>query len=595
MTSRDSESPLHTLANSPSGFTTRPVIMGTHGMVTSGHYLASRIGLSILEGGGNAVDAAVAMGFALSVLEPHLYGIGGEVPVLIYLAAERRVVSLSGQGPAPRAATIEWFRGRGIDMIPGNGLLAATVPAAVDTWIFALSRFGTMALSQVLAEVIELAEKGFPMYHGLQWSIMKSADRFRAEWPTTAEVFLPGDKVPEIGERLMQAGLARTLKRLVEAEHRALKQGREEALQAARDEFYRGNTAESIVRFTRENKFPDASGRSNSGLLDRDDLMNYSARVEAPVSITYRGYDVYKCGPWTQGPVFLQQLNLLEGCDLASLGHNSPAYIHLLAETTKLAFADREFFYGDPDFVSVPLGKLLSKEYAADRRRMIDPDHASLELRPGSSEQPELQERKGHEQASPGDTTHLDAADRWGNLLSATPSGGWISSSPLIKGLGFPLGTRLQMFYLNPSHANALLPGKRPRTTLTPSLVLKDGAPYLAFGTPGGDQQDQWSLQFFLNHVDFEMNIQEAADAPNFHTAHFPSSFYPHAADPGSLVLESRIPESTRGALRAKGHKVKITGDWSNGRVLAIRIDTKNRILSGAASARMETGYAMGW
>jgi gamma-glutamyltranspeptidase/glutathione hydrolase len=569
--------------------------MGTHGMVTSGHYLASRIGLNILEQGGNAVDAAVAMGFALSVLEPHLYGIGGEVPVLIYLAAKRRVVSLSGQGPAPRAATSEQFKGRGIDVIPGDGLLAATVPAAVDTWIFALSRFGTMGLSQVLADVIELAEQGFPMYHGLQWSILKSAGRFRAEWPTTAEVFLPGGTVPGIGERLVQADLARTFKSLVEAEHRALKLGRKEALQAARDEFYRGETAEAIVRFTQENKFLDASGRPSSGLLERDDFMNYSARVEEPVSTTYRGYDVYKCGPWTQGPVFLQQLNLLEGHNLASLGHNSPAYIHLLAEAAKLAFADRERFYGDPDFISVPLDTLLSKEYAADRRRMIDPDHASLELRPGSAAQSSPRDRTGHPQVSPGDTTHLDAADRWGNMLSATPSGGWISSSPLIKGLGFSLGTRLQMFSLDPSHANALLPGKRPRTTLTPSLVLKDGAPYMAFGTPGGDQQDQWSLQFILNHVDFGMNIQEAADAPNFHTAHFPSSFYPHAADPGSLILEGRIPESTRAALCDKGHKVKVVGDWSNGRVLAIRFDAKNGLLAGAASARMETGYAIGW
>jgi gamma-glutamyltranspeptidase/glutathione hydrolase len=569
--------------------------MGTHGMVTSGHYLASHIGLSVLEQGGNAVDAGVAMGFALSVLEPHLYGIGGEVPILIYLGKERRVVSLSGQGPAPRAATIEWFTGRGIDVIPGDGLLAAVVPAAIDTWIFALSRFGTMRLEQVLADVIELAEHGFPMYSGLQWAILKNADRFLAEWPTTAEVFLPAGKVPGIGERLVQADLALTFKRLVEAEHRALKQGRREALQAARDEFYRGETAEALVSFAQENEFLDSLGRPNRGLLEREDLMNYSARVEEPVSTSYRGYEVYKCGPWTQGPVFLQHLNLLEGYDLAALGHNSPAYIHLVAEAAKLAFADRERYYGDPDFVSVPLGTLLSKEYAAERRRLIDPDHASLELRPGDAVLSGPRERKNLSQAAPGDTTHLDAADRWGNMLSATPSGGWISSSPLIKGLGFPLGTRLQMFYLDPSHANALLPGKRPRTTLTPSLALRDGALALAFGTPGGDQQDQWSLQFFLNHIDFEMNIQEAADAPNFHTAHFPSSFYPHAADPGSLILEGRISESTRSALREKGHKVMLAGDWSNGRVLAIRFDAKNGLLCGAASARLETGYAMGW
>lgn len=595
MTSFGSESPLHTLADAPTGFTTRPVIMGTHGMVTSGHYLASRIGLSILEQGGNAVDAGVAMGFALSVLEPHLYGIGGEAPVLIYLAGEQRVISLSGQGPAPRAATIERFQDRGIDVIPGDGLLAAAVPAAVDTWIFALSSLGTMGLSQVLTDVIELSERGFPMYHGLQWSIRKSADRFLEEWPTTAEVFLPGGRVPVIGERLVQADLARTLKRMVEAEHRNLKQGRREALQAARDEFYRGETAVKMVYFVEKNEFLDASGRPNRGLLTREDLMHYSARVEEPVTVNYRGYDVYKCGPWTQGPVFLEQLNLLEGYDLAALGHNSPAYIHLVTEAAKLAFADRERYYGDPDFVSVPLNRLLSKEYAVERRSLIDPDHASRELRPGYSASYQSLEKNKHSGSSPGDTTHLDAADRWGNLLSATPSGGWISSSPLIEGLGFALGTRLQMFYLDPSHANALFPGKRPRTTLTPSLALKDNVPCLAFGTPGGDQQDQWSLQFFLNRIDFKMNLQEAVDAPNFHTAHFPSSFFPHAADPGSLILEGRIPESTRSAVGNLGHNVTVAGDWSNGRVLAIELDAKNSLLYGAASARMETGYAIGW
>jgi gamma-glutamyltranspeptidase/glutathione hydrolase len=529
------------------------------------------------------------------VLEPYLYGIGGEVPILIYLAGERRVVSLSGQGPAPRAATIDWFKARGIDVIPGDGLLAAVVPAAADTWITALSRFGTMRLSQVLDDAIELAEQGFPMYRQLRSAIEKYADRFREEWPTTKEVFLPGNRVPEVGERFVQVDLARSFKKLVEAEHREKSQGRQQALQAARDVFYKGDIAESIVRFAQENEFPDASGMRNRGLLIREDLLDYSARIEEPVTVAYRGYDVYKCGPWTQGPVFLQQLNLLESHDLAALGQNSPAAIHLIMEAAKLAFADRERWYGDPDFVSVPLDILLSKEYAAQRRALIDPARASMELRPGNAAPTAPQERIGDPRAYRGDTTHLDVVDQWGNMLAATPSGGWIASSPLVKGLGFPLGTRLQMFSLDPSHPNALQPGKRPRTTLTPSLVMKDGVPFMVFGTPGGDQQDQWSLQFFLNHVDFGMNIQEAVDAPNFHTAHFPSSFYPHGAEPGSLVLEGRIPESTRAALREKGHQVQLTGDWSNGRVLAIRFDAKSGLMSGAASPRLETGYAMGW
>jgi gamma-glutamyltranspeptidase/glutathione hydrolase len=359
--------------------------------------------------------------------------------------------------------------------------------------------------------------------------------------------------------------------------------------------FYKGEIAERIAQFAGENEFLDATGRKNRGLLVKEDVSIYSARLDEPATVRYRGYEVYKCGPWTQGPVFLQQLSLLEGYDLAALGHNSPAYIHLVTEAAKLAFADRERWYGDPDFVSVPLARLLSKEYAAERRLLIDPDHASLELRPGDAAPVLLHERGGGQATDNGDTTHLDALDRWGNVVSATPSGGWFASSPVIKGLGFPLGTRLQMFSLDPAHPNAVMPGKRPRTTLTPSLALKDGSLFLAFGTPGGDQQDQWSLQFFLNHVGFNMNLQEAADAPTFHTLHFPSSFYPHGAQLGSLVVEGRIPEATRAMLRDKGHRVQTTGDWSNGRVLAVKFDAQKGVLSAAASARMETGYAMGW
>ncbi len=586
---------LGTLAGTSAEFTTRPVIMGTHGMVASGHYLASRAGLNILERGGNAVDAGVAVGFALSVLEPYLYGIGGEAPILIYLADKRRVLSLSGQGPAPQAATIEWFRKQGIGVIPGDGLLATTVPAAVDTWIAALANFGTMRLATVIEYAIELAERGFPMYYQLSAAIKKNAERFRSDWPSSAEVFLPGGKIPGPGELFVQRDLAALFKRLVEAEHHALKQGRREALASARNEFYRGDIAERIVLFAQGNEFADASGKRNRGLLEKSDLRNYEARIEAPVTVNYRGYDVFKCGPWTQGPVFLQQLNLLEGYDLAKLGHNSADYIHLLTEAAKLAFADREQYYGDPDFIEVPLAELLSKEYAAERRKLIAPNHASLELRPGKVPPSAPEERKGDPNVYVGDTTHLDVVDQWGNMLAATPSGGWFASSPLIPGLGFPLNTRLQVFYLDPAHPNSLQPGKRPRTTLTPSLVLKDGGPFMVFGTPGGDQQDQWTLQFFLNYIDFNMNIQSAADAPNFHSVHFPSSFYPHGAVPGGLVIESRIPESTLAILREKGHHVQATGDWSNGRVLGIRFDAKSGVLSGAASARMETGYVMGW
>jgi len=583
------------IGNRPVDFTTRPVVMGTHGVVTSGHYLASRIGLHILEEGGNAVDAGAAMGFALAVLEPHMYGICGEVPVLIYNADRRRVIILSGQGPAPRNATIEWFTKNKIKVIPGDGLLAATVPDAVSTWITALANFGTMRLSQVLEPAIELAEHGFPMYGVLHNAIKNSAQRFRDEWPTSSAIYLPNKRVPEVGELFFQADWAKTFKKLLDAESREANRGRREGLQAGHDVFYKGAVAEQILKFISENSFLDATGNRHGGLLTKEDLFNYSARIQDPVTVNYRGYDVYKGGPWCQGPVFLQQLNLLEGYDLASLGHNSAEYIHLLVEAAKLAFADRERYYADPDFVSVPLDILLSKEYAKERRALIDPGRASMELRPGNAAATTPVAKTGKPGVYIGDTTHLDAVDRWGNMLSATPSGGWFPSSPVIKDLGFPLGSRLQMFNLDPGHANSLAPGKRPRTTLTPSMVLKEGRPFMVFGTPGGDQQDQWTLQFFLNCIDFNMNLQEAADAPNFHTAHFPSSFYPHGALPGSVVVESRIKEEVISSLKSRGHEVLVTGDWSNGRVLGIQYDAVSGVISGAASPRLETGYAMGW
>jgi gamma-glutamyltranspeptidase/glutathione hydrolase len=596
MASADSRDMLAILAGSgPDIFTTRPVIMGTHGMVTSGHYLASRIGLHILEEGGNAVDAGVAMGFALAVLEPYIYGIGGEVPILLYLADEKRVVCLSGQGPAPRKATIEWFRKNGIDAIPGDGLLAAAVPDAVSTWIAALSLFGTMRLSRVLAPAIDLAERGFPMFERLASAFERSSGQFLEVWPTSAHAYLPGGRVPAVGEIYTQADLAGMFRKLVEAEYGERRRGRREALLAARDAFYKGEIAERIVRFVRESRLPDSTGKRNCGLITKEDLRDYATRVERPVTASYRGIDVFKCGPWSQGPVFLQQLLILEGYDLAGMGHNSPEYIHLLIEAAKLAFADRERYYGDPDFVDVPLATLLSRKYAAGRRKLIDPDRASMELRPGNAPAAVPRKREGGSDIHKGDTTHLDAVDQWGNMMSATPSGGWFRSSPVIDGLGFPLGTRMQMFFLDPRHANCLRPGKRPRTTLTPSLALKDGRPFMAFGTPGADQQDQWSLQFFLNCVDFGMNMQLAVDAPTFHTSHFPSSFHPHGASPGTMNVEGRIPGETAAALRDKGHTVEVGGEWSHGRVLGIRFDADRGVILGVATARLDTGYAMGW
>ena len=579
------------------GFTTRPVYMGTHGIICSGHYLAARAGQRMFDKGGNAIDAAVASGYALNLLEPQNNGLGGEVPILIYSAKEKKTVAISGQGFIGEKATVEWFRKAGVDLIPGDGFLPATVPAAFGSWATALQRFGTLTLKDVLEPVIDYAASGFPLYHSLRNAIAGLARRFRAEWPSSAAVYLPDGKVPAVGFVHKNPDWAATLKKAVEIETREVKRGREGAIQAAVDFWYKGEVAEKIVDFMQKSPILDASGKKHAGLLTRDDFAAWQPAVEEPVSVEYHGLTVYKCGPWTQGPVFLQQLRLLDGFDLAKLGHNSAAYIHTVVEASKLAFADRERFYGDPKFVDVPMKMLLSKEYADERRKLIDPKKASLEMRPGHGPKTDPEEAAclppGYE-VHRADTTHTCAADKHGNLMAATCSGGWIPSSPVVPGLGFPMGTRGQMFWLDPHQATALQPRKRPRTTLTPSLALKDGKPFLAFGTPGGDQQDQWTLQFFLNHVVFGMNLQAAIDAPTFHSVHFPSSFYPREAHAGGLVLEGRIPEATQKELEARGHKVSVTSDWANGKVMAAEIDEKQGVISGAVSPRGQIGYVMG-
>ena len=575
-------------------FTTRPVFMGRHGVVTAGHYLAAEAGARMLDKGGNAIDAGVAAGLALNVLEPQSNGIGGEVPILIYSARQKRAYAINGQGYAPKAATIAWFRSREIEIIPGDGFLPATVPGAFGSWTTALEQFGRLRLKDVLEPTIELAEEGFPVYPGLRGSLTNLKEKFENEWPSSARAYLPNGRVPEVGEILANPDWAETFKGTVDAELRNSHLGREAGIAAGRDYFYKGPVAEKIVAFQRDTKVSDASGQCNAGLLAEADFHEYTTKVESPVTFNYRGYDVHKCNTWCQGPVFLQQLALLEGYDLGGFEHNSADYVHTVVEASKLAFADREQYYGDPDFVEVPLDRLLSKEYAAARRELIDASSASLELRPGDAPA----SRPTHAEADPrvytGDTTHADAVDHEGNLFAATPSGGWIPSSPVIEGLGFPLGTRGQMFYLDPDHANALAPRKRPRTTLTPSLAMKDGKPYMAFGTPGGDSQDQWTLQFFLNVIDFGMNLQEAIDAPTFHTNHFPNSFYPHNAKPGSLTVEARIPESVRDALGERGHKVTVGGEWNHGKVLAITFDPESGLISAGASPRGQIAYAMG-
>ena len=577
----------------------RPMVMGVREVVSSGHYLATQAGMDVLGRGGNAFDAAAAVGFALAVTKPHQNGIGGEVPTLIYSAATGEVLALSGHGTAPRAATLERFLGYGLEMIPGDGLLPALAPPAPATWIALLLRFGTMRLADVLLPAVALAEVGFPMYDALANTIAANADRMRREWPTSAKVFLPGGQPPAVGQVFRNPEWAATFLRLVEAESRHRE--RDDGLRAAHEEFYRGDIARRIVEFNK-NSFLDASGRPHAGLLEMDDLAGYEARFEPPACTEYRGASVYKCPTWTQGPVLLQSLNLVEGYDLAAMGHNSADYIHTVTECMKLAFADREFYYADPLFAYVPMDWLLSKEYAGERRRLVDAKAASMELRPGG--RPAIRAvsvvdvnrafARASGGGSGGDTTKLEVIDSAGNMVSATPSGGWLQSSPVVEGLGFPLGTRGQMFSLVAGHPNCVAPGKRPRTTLTPSLATRGGKGWMAFGSPGGDAQDQWALQFLLNVIDFGMPLQHAVEAATFWSGHAPSSFYPRKAEPGVLYVEGRIGEPVRRELAARGHVLRVVGDWAGGNTLAACIDPVTGVRSAAASPRLEPASAAG-
>ena len=466
-----------------------------------------------------------------------------------------------------------------------------------------MARFGTMSFAQVLQPAIELAEDGFPVFARLHEFLHKNRDKFTERYPTTGKVYYPDGRVPERGEIIRNPDWATMLKSLCKAEAAHVHQGRIAGIEAARDTFYRGEIAERIIQYITTNPVQDASGAAHTGLLSFEDVAEWRASVEKPVSLNYRGLDVHKCSSWTQGPVFLQQLAILEGFDLGAMGHNSPDYLHTWIECAKLAFADREAYYGDPCFDDVPFDVLLSKAYGAKRRELIDAQ-ASLELRPGDV---------GHGVPDYGfdvaennrsamgmglhtnDTTHLDAVDAQGNMVAATPSGGSLGSSPVIEGLGFPLGTRGQMFYLNPQRPNALAPRKRPRATLTPSLVTQDGEPYMVFGTPGGDCQDQWTLQFFLNTTDFGMDIQQALDAPTVHSVHFPSSFYPREAYPGRVHAEGRITREVIAELERRGHEVVVDDDWVHGKVMGIRYDRARGVIMGGVAPKGIIGYALGW
>jgi gamma-glutamyltranspeptidase/glutathione hydrolase len=610
-------------------FTTRPTLQGTFGMVSSTHWLASQTAMAVLEDGGNAYDAAVAAGFVLHVVEPHLNGPAGEVP-LILAPAGGPVRVLCGQGVAPRGATVGHYTSLGLELVPGTGPLAAAVPGAFDAWMTLLRDYGTQPLEKVLGYAIGYAASGHPAVERVGETVETVRELFETEWTDSAALYLPGGHAPAPGALLKNPALAATWQRLL-AESSAAGPSREQRIEAARRVWREGFIAEALVAASRRPTL-DTSGGRHTGTLTGEDLASWEAAYEDPVSYDWNGWTLCKAGPWSQGPSFLQQLALLPGDITEALPEaarpedTSARYVHRIIEGTKLAMADREAWYGDAEGAdAVPVEDLLSEPYNAQRRALIG-EEASLGLRPGSpgGRTPRLSAHAtaaaaGHAGFEPtgttlagageptvakdgstsGDTCHLDIVDRWGNMVSATPSGGWLHSNPVVPELGFPLGTRLQMTWLESGLPNSLTPGRRPRTTLTPSLALRGGEPVLAFGTPGGDQQEQWQMRFFLAaalrpHVRGGPDLQGAIDVPSWHTESFPGSFYPRQMLPGSLTIESRAGEDVIEGLRRRGHHVSVGPAWSEGRMCAVARDPETGVLSAAANPRGMQGYAAG-
>lgn len=594
----------------PDPFTTRPEIEGTFGVVATTHWIATAVGMAILEKGGNAFDAGVATAFTLQVVEPHLNGPGGDVPIIVHDVKRGRTEVICGQGPAPARATIAHYRSEGLDMVPGTGLLAACVPGTFESWMMLLRDYGTMRVRDVLEPAISYARDGYPLVERACATIQTVEQLFRRHWPTSAAVYLPNGEVPKPGTLFTNRTLATTYARIL-SESESGDGGRDAEIERARKAWSQGFVAEAIDKFCRTQEVMDVSGSPHRGVLSADDMARWQPTIEAPLTYDYGRYTVGKAGVWSQGPVTLQQLALLKGFALDGLDPTGPEFIHLQIECAKLAFADREKFYRDPKFNEIPIGTLLSDAYNDERRKLIT-DKASLDLLPGSVEgfggEVKLRRAEGQREAvgalgagEPtvgrfgevrGDTVHFDIIDKAGNMVSSTPSGGWLQSSPIIPELGFCLGSRAQMFWLEEGHPAALAPGKRPRTTLSPTMALRDGEPYLAWGSPGGDQQDQWITQFFLRHVHCNLNLQEAIDAPAWHSEHFPISFWPRTARPGVLVVENRVPKATIENLRERGHIVEVGPDWSEGRLTAAsRVGVRRR---AAANPRGMQGYAAG-
>ncbi|KJZ24607.1 gamma-glutamyltransferase family protein [Tritonibacter mobilis] len=594
-----------------SDFTTRPEIRGTFGVATSTHWIASAVGMSILEKGGNAFDAAVATALVLQVVEPHLNGPAGDMPAIFHSATTGETKVLCAQAVTPAAATIDHYKAQGLTLIPGSGLLATVVPGAFDGWMLMLRDHGSMSLREVLEPVVYYARDGHPMLPRVAHTIAGLQSFFEAEWPSSAAVWAPNGEAPKPNALFKNPDLARTYARLIEAGE-AAGEDRVAQIDAARTEWREGFVADAIFDYLKDACVMDVSDKKHSAVLAPEDMKNWRASYEDTLTYEYEGWTVHKTHAWSQGPVLLQALAILKGFDLGKMDPMGAEFVHTVTEAMKLAYADREAYYGDPAHSDIPMEYLLSEDYNVERRKLITTE-ASTEQRPGrvpgfehladayveraardfnvgqvAAQEPTM----SHLTEKRGDTVHLDVIDRWGNMVAATPSGGWLQSSPVIPGLGFPLNSRAQMFWLEEGLPTSLAPNRRPRTTLTPSLAEKDGM-QLVFGTPGGDQQDQWQLIWFLRFVHFGMELQQCMDAPLFHSMHFQGSFFPREVRTAEMMLEPNFGAAVIEDLRARGHKVIVADPWTVGRLTAA-LREPDGLMRAAATPRLMQAYAVG-
>ena len=573
--------------NNTSQNTYYPKLLGTHCAVATEHYLATKAGADLLGIGGNAVDAAVGATFVESLVNPQMFTLGGECPMLICMAKTQQVIAVNGNTAAPGQATPEAYLQRGLNEVPDEGILAGGVPAVIGALLTALSRFGKLSFSEVIEPALDYAKNGFPVHAGLYgqegYGIRDLEDKFLKHWPGSAKLYLPGGKAAKVGQIIVNSALADMLDYL-KSKEKSNSGDREKGLKSVVDAFYKGDPATEIERFSTE----------RNGLLTRADLESFETHFEEPVSLEFEDTRVFKCGPWNQGPVMLQALSILENINLRDMGHNSEEYLHWTTEAFKLAFADREQYYGDPMQVDVPIQELLSKDYSRKRAALIDEELANPELRPGNPMEQEgllpAEKRLGGESWGHG-TVHVDVIDDEGNMVAFTPSGGWIRSAEVVPSLGFPLGNRLMTFYLKPEHhPNIIAPFKRPRTTISPSLAFKNNRPWMVFGSMGGDQQDQWQCQFFLNRILFDMSVQEAIEAPKFSSEHFPGFFSPHDRFPNLLRIEPRVSTDILDGLTRRGHKIAVGADWSEGYLLAASKDPQSGVLEAGCDPRGTKG-----